>query len=78
MDVTSCVAVHKEDYAKDICRAAVGQGNTADFEAFLSGHDPDGNPNHAELRMSYMEYTIYFNPADDAARNEIVFHVTKS
>lgn len=78
MDVTSCVAVHTEDYAKDICRAAVGQGNTADFEAFLSGHDPDGNPNHAQLRMSYMEYTIYFNPADDAARNEIVFHVTKS
>ncbi|MGN1143973.1 MAG: hypothetical protein ACI4SU_05365, partial [Anaerovoracaceae bacterium] len=78
MDVTSCVAVHKEDYAKDICRAAVGQGNTADFEAFLDGHDSDGNPNHAELRMSYMEYTIYFNPADDAARNEIVFHVTKS
>lgn len=78
MDVTSCVAVHTEDYAKDICRAAVGQGNTADFEAFLAGHDPDGNPNHAELRMSYMEYTIYFNPADDAARNEIVFHVTKS
>ena len=78
MDVTSCVAVHKEDYAKDICRAAVGQGNTTDFEAFLSGHDPDGNPNHAKLRMSYMEYTIYFNPADDAARNEIVFHVTKS
>ena len=78
MDVTSCVAVHTEDYAKDICRAAVGQGNTADFEAFLSGHDPDGNPNHAQLRMSYMEYTIYFNPADDAARNEIVFHVMKS
>ena len=78
MDVTSCVTVHTEDYAKDICRAAVGQGNTADFEAFLAGHDPDGNPNHAQLRMSYMEYTIYFNPADDAARNEIVFHVMKS
>lgn len=77
MDVTSCIAVHTEDYAKDICRAAVGQGNTADLEAFLNGHDPDGNPNHAELRMSYMKYTIYFNPADDAARNEIVFHVTK-
>ncbi|MCI6012651.1 MAG: hypothetical protein MRZ97_07645 [Firmicutes bacterium] len=50
----------------------------AEHPAFLSGHDPDGNSNHAQLRMSYMEYTIYFNPADDAARNEIVFHVTKS
>lgn len=75
MDVSSCVKVRKEDYARDLIYAEVGSGSTPDLQAFLEKKDAEEKKNRVELRASYLAYTIYFDPADDAARNEIVFRI---
>ena len=75
MDVSSCVKVRKEDYARDLIHAEVGPGSTPDLQALLEKKDAEEKKNRVERRASYLAYTIYFDPADDAARNEIVFRI---
>ena len=40
--------------------------------------DQNGDPRNVRKCLECTSYTIYFDPADDAARNEIVFHLKRT
>ncbi len=48
-------------------------GNRKNLEEFLKSRDKNGNAREVRKCLEYTSYTIYLDPADDEAENEIVF-----
>ncbi len=73
IDTLLCVAVQKEKYAEGFRFDNLGSGNRQNLEEFLKSRDKNGNAREVRKCLEYTSYTIYLDPADDEAENEIVF-----
>ena len=78
IDIATCVRAKQEDYAKDLRFTMPDSSSRASFERFLRSKDQNGDPRNVRKCLEYTSYTIYFDPADDAAQNEIVFHLKRT
>ncbi len=78
IDTLLCVAVQKEKYAEAFRFDNLGSGNRHNLEEFLKAKDKNGNTRKVRKCVEYTSYTIYLDPADDAAENEIVFQLKRT
>ena len=78
MDTLLCVGVQKEKYAEGFRFDILGSGNRHNFEEFLKTGDGSENNRKVSKAVEYTSYTIYLNPADDEAENEIVFQLKRT
>ncbi len=78
IDINTCVRAQQEDYAEALRFTMPGSSSRDLFARFLRGKDQNGDPRNVRKCLEYTSYTIYFDPADDAAQNEIVFHLKRT
>ena len=78
IDTLLCVEVQKEKYAESFRFDNLGSGNRHNLEEFLKVKDKNGNTRKVSKCVEYTSYTIYLDPADDEAENEIVFQLKRT
>ena len=78
IDTLLCVAVQKEKYAEGFRFDILGSGNRHNLEEFLKVKDGSGNTRKVRKCVEYTSYTIYLDPADDEAENEIRFQLKRT
>ena len=78
IDTLLCVGVQKETYAESFRFDILGSGNRHNLEEFLKVKDGSGNTRKVRKCVEYTSYTIYLDPADDEAENEIRFQLKRT
>ncbi len=78
IDTLLCVGVQKEKYAESFRFDILGSGNRHNLEEFLKTGNGSGSARKVRKCVEYTSYTIYLDPADDEAENEIVFKLKRT